>query len=834
MRTYILMGMAVLAGAAPLAAQSTAPAAATASHGDAALADLAGRSLLASAMEGDVNARVLALAQMAERFTPGDPAVQRLLGELYEQAGKGVQVDRSVQAARAWAAYLKTHRDDYVAWMRWLMAEYPAQQSIEARAALLQRLIDDAEVPAAVRSEAAGQQAALLSKQGYPEDADRAIVGAIRIDGANTNALEEWLSRRNKPTALDRADVRLRQFRANPFSATTAAQLAALLGEQGLHDRSAWFYWVSWSLVATRCRLQAPPLALAVPYCNALLDAAQYKVAVETFKPLLEAYPDSIDLRMLIIEAYSLNGQKQEAQAQTQELRSQLGKLLAASPSPDVLEKVAVFYTVAMPDETMAVSLARRALAAEPQNANLLRILAAAQLKSPDEATVKGAIEFLSQLARQNIYAAVALAEHYARTGAAEAQRQMIVAGLNLQRTGPAARTLRQMAKQISMPVPPVSGSGDVAKLIETLDGRYVEMATAPGKFLAVRLASPAESVRPGEPIYLDATLTNISNIAVPLGGWGAPSPVRAMIPSMGLTVTLADKSDRAGSGAPAVFNPNQLPLVLWPTPSRLEPGKSVSWRVRLDIGPLGRELFQNCFKSYTITCSGIVDPQPCGGQFSGGLGSISVPAITIRRTALGELKGDGVFYDVAGVLKQNAQPTAPAATRFLAAAQTASMMASVDGASQPAAAKGAAELPAVVKTLLADPEPVIRAEMLAQLARLPRRDDIVRMARNLKDDPSPLVRLRVAELAAPADPELARTMLSDADMQVSLMAEAALPAPATQPATAPATAPTPAAPVAPAVPAPASEAPPQPPAPAAPKTAPAKPLTAPIIELQD
>ncbi|MCE5324815.1 MAG: tetratricopeptide repeat protein [Planctomycetaceae bacterium] len=829
MRTYVLMGMAMLAGLCPAGAQTIAPATATAPKGDAALAVLAGQSLLASAMEGEYNVRTLALAKMAQQYAPDDAATQRLLGNLYELVGKGSQADRSVQsqlAAQAWAGYLKSHGDDYVAWMRWVAAGLAAQQSVETRGALLQRVINDAAIPAAVRSEAALQEAALLAGQGYPDDAERATLTSIRIDGNNVTALEQWLKRRTKASVLDRVDVRLRQFRGNPFSATTAAQLAGILGEQGLYEQSLRFYWVSWNDVAGLCRRKAPPLPLAMLYCNALLDAGQYKTAIETFVPLLEAYPGSIDLRMLMIEAHTLAGQAQEAQAEAAALRSQLGTLLASSPSPEVLEKVAVFYTVAIPDETMAVSLAQRALARDPRNVNLQRIVMAAELKSSNPATVKSAMEFLTALAKQNVYAAVVLAEHYSRIGAAEPQRQMIAKGLMLARTGPAARTLRAMAQKISMPVPPVSGSGEIAKLMETFDGRYIEMATAPQKFLAVRLASPTQSVRPGEPIYIGATLTNISSIPVPLGGWGAPSPVGTMIPAMGLTVTLA-----GGTRGSVLFSAAQMPTLKWPCPHQLEPLKSVAWRVRLDVGALGRELFQNCFDNLTITCSGIVDPQLCDGQIASGLAAIAVEPVTITRQPLGVLKGDGVFYDIARVLKGNAQPTAPAATRFRAADQVASMMASLGGQGQPPAAAAAADMMAVVKMLLADPEPVVRAEMLVQLARLPRRDDVVQMARQLKDDPSPLVRLRVAELAGPADPKLALAMSRDADVQVSLMAQAALPPAATQLATQPlpATAPTTAAPVAPA---PTSEAPPQ--LPAAPQTVPAKPLTAPIIELRD
>ena len=97
MRTYILMGMALLVVVSAAAGQTTAPA--TAPGGEGVLPALAGQSLLASAMEGDYNVRLLALAQMAERLTPDDAATERLLGELYELVGKDAQL-----ASRAWAA----------------------------------------------------------------------------------------------------------------------------------------------------------------------------------------------------------------------------------------------------------------------------------------------------------------------------------------------------------------------------------------------------------------------------------------------------------------------------------------------------------------------------------------------------------------------------------------------------------------------------------------------------------------------------------------------------------------------------------------------------------
>jgi hypothetical protein len=266
----------------------------------------------------------------------------------------------------------------------------------------------------------------------------------------------------------------------------------------------------------------------------------------------------------------------------------------------------------------------------------------------------------------------------------------------------------------------------------------------------------------------------------VPLAGGG---PLTAV---MALRVTAAGEE----IAAPAV-----LPVVRWPAPPRLEPGKRLTARVRLDVGPLARTLAARPLDRIVLTVGGVLSPALAGEKLISRLPTVKVAPATVTRLGLLAGRGGGepaeaakAYEEALGRLSAELSRGQPA-ERFGAVRQVASLLAMVRSVEQgrtappagPAGRLGKGALLAMVSQALKDPLGEVRAELLACLAEVDLGADIFKRIGVAIGDDGALVRLRAAELigasASRGREKVLRHLASDEHPLVRQMASAFLPA---------------------------------------------------------
>jgi hypothetical protein len=268
-------------------------------------------------------------------------------------------------------------------------------------------------------------------------------------------------------------------------------------------------------------------------------------------------------------------------------------------------------------------------------------------------------------------------------------------------------------------------------------------MAQSPEDFIAVKMTPTKDEYAPGDRIQLEATLTNNSNMDIPLG------PAGLFNPAMSLQVNLDSGQEFLS-----------LPMVVWPAQRYLKAGETLSTTVRLDVGDLEAFLVRHPLDVFKIKVSGIVDPVIKSTGATSMLPTYRVPNVTFRRGDLlvefDRQKGDWEKnYDltlgyIVKDLKEGELRDRMAAARKIGSLLT--LVAEVRA--------GRAELPkplaqkvtqpvllTMLKFTLQDSSPLVRAEMLSALDYCRVDGRVLALIKPLYDDKSELVRVRLVEL---------------------------------------------------------------------------------------
>ena len=748
------------------AAASTAPA------DDAGIADRqAGADGLAHSAQGllltpDAPARaqrLVLLTQMAAGLDPEHYQAHALLAEIRQSQ------QRHALAADALAVCLAQTPADQFLWRKWLFHRSSAVQTADDRRAFLDGVIRDNDAPAAIRADALVRYADVLVGQGHTRQAADIYRGALRFDPYHAEALMGWLSLQTAPvSAVDQCNLLLRVVRASPLDEDATRDLAVLLGAVGLWNQAIDLFDVTYQIVARRAGGDGVDHAWLVEYCNAMLDAGQYQRAADTFRPMLQRFPTSLDLRVMLIEAYARLDKPEGVQEMIRQVE------VVYEPEPVGVTArgydidMAMFYLTVRPDSTRAMHHARRATADLPDPAaDTLgqRLLGAAELVNG----IDGGEDRLRSVAAQDAYAAYFLARHAAQREDAATLVEAIGHGAAQGRSGPAFRLLAELAGEHNIPIEPAPGSSQIRQQLAAMGPTAMAMAAHPERFLTVTLtAPPATAV--GEPLTIAATLTNPSSTEVPLGEAGLCAPV------MALTI----KAGRDGT----VFD--TLPMLVWASPKYLAPGESLTASVRIDVGPLGDYLAERSLGDVKLTVSGTLDPVQRDQKTLSALPSIRIEPVSVVRTGwlpavLDEDPYPPLHARLAGAVTGEALADRLKAAREIGSLLTALAGLDADGQSLPEIVPQEtmhADLIALARQLIEDPSEAVRAEMLAALHGALRADRLV-LAAALADDPSPLVRLREAELIglstqAREDVRL-KALSSDPNNYVARMAEAML-----------------------------------------------------------
>jgi tetratricopeptide (TPR) repeat protein len=782
------IALTLLAGslcALPMQAQTSQPA----SAGTAAPASddpkaLTAESLLSSAnnlvLESQATpgraGRLLALTHLAEELAPGDWRIQRLLADIYQSQGK------DAQTASALKICLQARPADYALGVRWLQANLAQASDADSRSAILVQASQDTAWPGELRAQAFAMLGQIHQGQADNTAAGKAFAAALELDPCNPSALNGLANTTTNPTTFDRAKTLLMLVQGNPTYAAGQWELAGLLDEIGLYEQSILFYDHAWNIIQLR-QLESNELPqFLAQYLSAMLDLSAAKQdpdqalrAVSLFQPMLQKNLQNIDLHAMVVEACLLANQPKMAQPVVMSMEvyyQQQVRLSPGKPSAALAGEMAWFYLMTANDPKQALIWAGKAQAVGGDSPVIQRIIAAAKLASPDtdEQTRDQCMQQLTHLADKDPFAAYILATQYDRLGKPEEAKKAIQAGLALTRNGPAFRKLFSLGQKLNVQALSLAASSAttsqaqadadvprIAKLIGDFDKRYLELAKEPEKYLKITL-SPAQAIfAPGEPIEINATLSALpasAGLQIPIGTWGLLNATMAL---QAKTHSLEDK----------VFS--NLPLVVWPAPRYMTAGDTVTTSVQIDAAGLGRYLFNRPLEAITLTMEGLADPiqhattlrtkvgdeLPLAEQFASSLPQLKPDPVNIDRPGLPAADAAGktqASIAIAAITAGLASPTI--AGRMQACRQVDSMLVYAQLVEQnklrvagdrldDASRQRLLQLLAVA---LADKSSAVRAEALAGLQNVELDAKILDLLAPAITDPSPVVRLRVAE----------------------------------------------------------------------------------------
>jgi hypothetical protein len=327
------------------------------------------------------------------------------------------------------------------------------------------------------------------------------------------------------------------------------------------------------------------------------------------------------------------------------------------------------------------------------------------------------------------------------------------------------------LAKRQDVTIPPADGADTIDQAVAKFDARCLDMALTPEQFIAVKLTPTKEEYAPGDRMLLEATLTNTSNMDIPLG------PLGLFNPAMSLQVNLDSGQEFLS-----------LPMVVWPAHRYLKAAETLTTTVRLDVGDLEAFLVRHPLDTFKIKISGTLDPVVKATGATSMLPTYRVPNVTFTRGDLlvdfDRQKGDWEKnYDltlgyIVKDLKEGELRDRMAAARKIGSLLT--LVAEVRA--------GRAELPkpladkvkqpvllSMLKFTLQDSSPLVRAEMIDSLDYCRVDGRVLALLKPLYDDKSELVRVRLVELLGLAGQfdkkELADHFAADSNAWVKQMA---------------------------------------------------------------
>ncbi|MFW6133476.1 MAG: hypothetical protein ACOC8F_06225 [Planctomycetota bacterium] len=758
---------------------ATAPAGASAA--DVAAADMLHRhaqDLLVTGEAPSRAARRRAALEMAHRLAPRHPHVARDLAGIYLQTA---QPRRQADALRTW---LMHHPQDYAVGLDWLRARRGLLQTAEQRIAFFEQVAGaskDTQVRLGrgLRAAAWAQIAGIRAGQGRWTAALDAAEAALELDPHNPEALDLRLrvgSGEDRPTPPRRLEAMLAKLAGRPSNVDGAIVVGNLLGSLGLHDHAARFYRHAHDVLQRTGSSRSGALSAL---CDALLDAGRPRQVVELLAEGLTGLDDIRPLQFKLIEAYRRLGQVAEVDEILAELAPEYRRREpAAVVTPGQALEVAWFYLVVHRRPELALAFAREAHRRRFDDGRPARrggpaaLLGAAEIAAGK--TAQG-VERLADLSDEDPFAAAFLAEHSFAEGDADAGRRAVRDGLALSRSGWAYRRLRDLARKHDIKIPPPDGRDEAARAVEAFDMRRLAPAVRSADFITITLRPVAARPAPCEPVQVEAVLTNTGDVPVTLG------------PDALLAARMALKT-QAGKTTVGFADP---PDAVWAAPRRLDPGETIRTTVDLGAGPVGRTLSARPLVDVEVTVSALPGPVFGADELRSTVSALTVKPVTLRRVSLlervaGEKRADpaGAYREALGWivydLKGGKLPARMRAARQVASLVGVARRMELGQAGPPAPLADAVDKPVLlrmVREVMTDDAPVVRAQLLIALQDVSLDASILKRIAPAASDDAPLVRMCMAELIGVSDTPGSRTLVDylagDDDPLVAAMASA-------------------------------------------------------------
>jgi tetratricopeptide (TPR) repeat protein len=687
-------------------------------------------------------ARLVGLAEFARRLAPDDPRINNAIAYL------SLVRDKKQALAQAVKKSIPARSGDHALALQWLSLEMDGFQDARLRSAFLGKVIIDARQSPELRAAAAVYLADILIGQGLREKASEAFAAAVKLDPHLSAALVGQLALAEKSAPADRAKILVKELMVNPRSLRQAAELGEMLDAAGLYEQAARFYDYAWRVNKVMGLGRKASLDFAVQHCNALLNAGQYRQAVDIFGPISRRFADSVLLRALLIEACNHSEQTDRAKMYAGEIEAIFApKISGGTADPAAEAELAWLYLISGSDIDLALDYAGRAVTHAPRAPASIKAMAAAQLVSGKKSIVDLGRVIMEKTADKDVFAAAFLAEHYFKINRNADGKKLVLSGLALSRSGQAARRLSALAKKYEITIPSTDGGPELQALAESIPDTVLAVGLAPDRFFQLTaVVPPRVNSCDGIPVQVELYSAYDGKVSAGLGGF---------IPA---TVTL----DVAVSGRKIGKFKDVIRLVL-PIGRYLSVRQKITVSGRIDVGKLNAMLVANPLDELKLTVTPrLVDPgaeTPDQEALSAKLAAAK-PGVIARTSIMGVVAQSSITawrktYKQSLSLIMGDLKTSDLKVRIRAGRQIASLLVLADGIranklrppSQLAGRINREVLVLMAAEVLKNRSDVVRAEMLAALGDVKLDASIIRSLGSIIADSSALVRFRLVEL---------------------------------------------------------------------------------------
>lgn len=725
--------------------------------------------------------RLVAMVQYVQSLEPQSVSAQRFLADIYQSQ------DKLHAAEKAARAIYKANPANHTAAQRWLRFRLALLNRADERSSMLKTLIDTSGYSKPLRSEAAVELAKIYLAQGAQSHA-RAVLGqALELDPWNHSALLSRLDLTEDPTVNLRMETMISLLRGNPKAWWVVVDMADLFGQAGLHEAALELYRAAWRIRSGQEPIHKAPRDFAAEYLSAMLDADQARQAVALFEPALGNYRNAGEFQALMIEAYRSIGAEEKIAPIQRRLEDLYEAELAAEEAStldnadprhreqlerDIADRsvtLAWFYLLTQRRPLKAMQLVSKAQFLGAEGAAIELVTGSAQLASGQE---EEGVKHLQPLVDRYPLAAAFLAEHYYNKGEDDKAREVLLKGLSQNRKDLAYRKLRDLAKKHEVSIPPHRHAEVLEGYRKTMDPRILRMGESPREFLSIGFEPLPEMLTPGQPLTVEVTLKNTSDISFCVGQWGLIQPV------VGMVVQIDNRSE-------LLFE--SLPVVSLPSPRNLQPGEQVTGQARLDVGPLGEYLTHHAMEELDLEVRAIISPKDVGRRIETDIPSIPPPVARLKRAGLlgprismAAETFNNAYRSIESALEGESLPMKLLAVRRVGILLSWLRECEQGRVRMPSVLEELATKPVILglmRKALRDPSPLVRAEMLASLDDAVLGPDILNVVGLVIEDPAPLVRFRVAELIGASGTKgrgrLMELYARDSDPRVQAMARA-------------------------------------------------------------
>lgn len=287
-------------------------------------ADLAERLLQTGVQLERVSpAAAAALGDAAGQMFDNDPRLLRLAADLRIDLGQRDLAIKLLSALR------QLQPDDQLAQVQSIDLIVSRMETADAKADYLTRVVDNAAVPAEVRSHAALLLSGVQSQRGLDEAAMAAVDQSLHLNPLNPRALQIHLdSAMRSGTAPQRARALVDLLLANPLQPAVLSRLAEENARAGAADVAIDLYRRLFAQLATS---QSPPTTDdAINYTVLLVQAGRAKDAGPVVDAVTKNDPFSAPVQYLGVLMAQQSGDAAGAAAQVEIARAALTKNLIA------------------------------------------------------------------------------------------------------------------------------------------------------------------------------------------------------------------------------------------------------------------------------------------------------------------------------------------------------------------------------------------------------------------------------------------------------------------------------------------------------------------------